>query len=83
MSLVLFFFVIIGIPIGLGIVQYFLGKKNVKTNSGLIIPVIYFIYRIYTSFSLETSLFSAIFGGVIIAIAYYAIFNFAKKKFNP
>lgn len=81
MSIGMIGLLLLGSMIGAGVIQHYLGKKNVSKGKGLIIPMGYFLFRILLSVAgggnyLSTKLLT----GVLISYIYYAIFNSAKKK---
>lgn len=71
------------LTIAFGFIQYKLGKKNKSNKIGMIIPIIYFVIRMLTIWSVSNikgSVISSIIGAVIFTGIYWWIFIANKKR---
>jgi uncharacterized MnhB-related membrane protein len=70
------------ITVGLGVMQYQIGKKQKTRSIGLIAPIVYFAIRVLiTLFTSNdtTAIATAIVGALIISVIYYLIYSVTKK----
>lgn len=81
MSIGIFSLLFLGLMIVLGVIQHYLGKKNLSKGKGLIIPIVYFLFRLLLSeASGGNNLGMKLLFAAVISYIYYAIFESAKKK---
>lgn len=72
-----------GVTIGIGLIQYILGKKNIPQNYGSIIPIVYLISRLsLTAITQKNNWGLSVISAVVISHIYYRIFELAKPKRN-
>jgi len=75
--------VMVLVTVGLGVLQYQLGKKQKTRLIGSIVPVGYFVMRVLMALFTSddtTAITTSIVGSLIIAAIYYFIYSVTKKR---
>ncbi|MFD1484918.1 hypothetical protein ACFQ5J_06725 [Lacticaseibacillus baoqingensis] len=84
LALILILLIVV-ITIALGVVNYQLGKHGRSRQTGVIIPIAYFIIRVAMTIMAHGengSVLSSATGALLVAVLYYAAFVWGMRRQN-